>query len=284
MKKQYSIKNVAFTSLLNSMFRAFSKASVTSKKTIVPIVFLFALFLAPTATKAQGFIECATILNDENGFPNNEYRTLSINGLTYIYFGPQSNGGIPATQLPTVNGDAWGNGGDTQAYLGVFDDNCNIVFGTYIGGSEFEDGRNLEVDASGNIIVTGETSSPDFVTTDGTISTANGVSRDVFIRKYAPDGTLLFSTVYGGAAGREEINNMVLDGTDIYITGATRSIDFPTTNGTTYSGAGAGGIFFQDAFLLKLDGSGNVQYAAVYGGTGSEVASAIAVINGMVFV
>jgi len=84
-------------------------------------------------------------------------------------------------------------------------DAYDLTFSTYFGGSDWEHARDVTVDKSGNIYVVGGTASPDFPTTPGAYSQSQQTGGaqefgpcDVFIVKFAPDGTLLWSTLIGG--------------------------------------------------------------------------------------
>ncbi len=233
---------------------------------------IIAIFLLPQKVDAQGYIDCATILNDDADWINSSVAVKTINGYTYLYFTPWHYDPLTAGSLPVINGEDWHLGEPTDAYLAVVDPNCNQILGTYIGGSDYESGDIMDIDANGNIVITGYTSSADFPTTDGT--TYSGTGNDViFIQKYAADGTLIFSTLIGGSSGNSNIEDLIIDGTNIYLAGYTNSSDFPTTNGTTVSGS-------TDYVLLKYDGNGNLQYATVHGGSSTERDAQIDVVNG----
>ncbi len=112
---------------------------------------------------------------------------------------------------------------------------------------------------------------------------------DVFITKYNPTGTaMLWATYLGGGdmvQGTETAHSLICDSVDnIYIFGATSSIDFPTTNGA-YQPAHAGGspnanflfngVYFlnqgTDIFVSKLSANGQNLLASTYvGGTGND--------------
>jgi len=112
---------------------------------------------------------------------------------------------------------------------------------------------------------------------------------DVFITKYNPTGTaMLWATFLGGGdmvQGTETANSLICDSVDnIYIFGATSSIDFPTTNGAfqaTHAGGVANanflfnGVYFlnqgTDLFVSKLSANGQNLLASTYvGGTGND--------------
>lgn len=149
-------------------------------------------------------------------------------------------------------------------------DGTTIVWSTYLGGSQSEDGRAIAVDASGNVYVTGNTRSPDFPVTPGAFRTTygGGIS-DAFVAKISPDGRqLLYSTFLGGDWD-DYPRAIAVDGSgNAYVAGSTNSLDFPVTAGvvksvrnpTIYDGA--------DGFVSKLNPSGSALVWSTYLGSG----------------
>ncbi|MHA1674494.1 MAG: SBBP repeat-containing protein [Promethearchaeota archaeon] len=153
-----------------------------------------------------------------------------------------------------------------------------IIFqlSTYLGGSEYDIGKAIAVDAAGYIYITGNTKSTDFPTQNAFDSTFNdSVFFNVFVTKFNPDGqTLNFSTYLRGS-GSDHGNAIAVDAAGyIYITGETKSTDFPTQNAfdSTFSGG------FNDVFVTKfnLDGQ-SLNFSTYLGGSGSDYGNAIAV-------
>ena len=106
---------------------------------------------------------------------------------------------------------------------------------TFLGGSGSGHGAGIAVDASGNVYVTGQTYSPDFPTTPGAYDTSfNGdylKYPDTFITSSMRPVLLVYSTFLGGSAG-EYVWAIAVDASvNAYVTGFTRSSDFPTTPG-----------------------------------------------------
>jgi hypothetical protein len=58
-----------------------------------------------------------------------------------------------------------------------------LIFSTYLGGSSFDSGFGIAVDATGSIYVTGQTGSSDFPTTPGAFQTMFGGNSDAFVSK-----------------------------------------------------------------------------------------------------
>lgn len=105
---------------------------------------------------------------------------------------------------------------------------------------------------------------------------------DVFISKYASDGTtMLWTTFLGGGndtIGTETIHSMICDVNDnIYVYGATSSIDFPMQGGyqTTHAGGTLNSNFYYngvyyhtgtDIYVAKISANGHDLLASTYMG------------------
>lgn len=134
-------------------------------------------------------------------------------------------------------------------------------FSTYLGGSARDTGYGIAVDAAGNSYVVGYTESSDFPATIGSL---HGLA-DVFVAKLGPDGSLAWATLYGGSGNDFPGSGIALDGSGgLYVTGNTRSSNFPTTPGAfdeTYNGP------YSNGFVMKLDtATGAVVYSTYLGG------------------
>ncbi|NET27663.1 SBBP repeat-containing protein [Okeania sp. SIO1I7] len=167
--------------------------------------------------------------------------------------------------------------------------NPTIEFSDLLGGSSFEDGRGITTDEEGNIYITGSTNSIDFPVTANAVqnSFAGGNefgSGDAVVAKYSPDGTLIYSTYIGGSGDDFGTDIEVDESGDIYVTGNTNSVDFPTVNAlqNTYGG----GEFSGDAFVVKLSDDGtNIEYSTYLGGQDNDFSSGIALDdNGNVYI
>ncbi len=148
-----------------------------------------------------------------------------------------------------------------------------LVYSTYLGGSGFDAGQQIKIDASGNAYVTGQTQSTDFPTTSGAFqSTLLGVS-DAFVTKLNPTGTALVYSTYLGGNDQDGGQSIALDSNNnAYVTGFTSSTNFPTTGGafqTTLAG-------ITDAFVTKLNSTGTaLVYSTYLGGGDSDTANSI---------
>jgi hypothetical protein len=156
---------------------------------------------------------------------------------------------------------------------------------TFIGGSGNEHGRGIKVDASGNIYVVGLMGSnyspggaTGFRTTDPAANNDDG-----FVAKLNAAGALLNFTYLGGSS-YDQVNAIVLDGANVCVTGQTFSSNFPTQS--AYDSIHNG---LYDVFVTKLAGdlgaaSGALMYSTFIGGTNNDIANAIDVYLGIIYV
>ena len=117
--------------------------------------------------------------------------------------------------------------------LGSYDASRELVidpvlsYGTYLGGSGGEQIWNMDIDAAGNVYVTGYTTSTNLPTTAGALSGFVS-NQDVFVSKFSADlGTLVYSTYLGGGGDEHGYNIAVDAAGNAYVTGYTTSTDFP---------------------------------------------------------
>lgn len=153
-----------------------------------------------------------------------------------------------------------------------------ILYSTFLGGSNLESATGIALDASGNVYVTGSTTSSDFPTTAGAYKrTLNG--SDAFVAKLNATGSdLLFSTLLGGS-GNEVSYGVATDTTNnVYVAGSTTSANFPTTAGVFQSSTHGGSY---EAFVTKFNATGTqLVYSSYLGGGNNDGGLSIAVDSG----
>lgn len=134
-----------------------------------------------------------------------------------------------------------------------------LSYATFLGGSGRDSGQAIAVDAAGNAFVTGLASST-FPTTPGALQP--GDTPSVFVTKLNATGTaLIYSAVIGGS-DYDKGYGIAVDGAgNAYVTGVTRSGDFPTTTGAFQTQRGGG---ISDAFVAKLNPAGNTLIYSTY--------------------
>jgi hypothetical protein len=148
-----------------------------------------------------------------------------------------------------------------------------IAYSTFLGGGQEDQGLAIAADGAGNAYVTGQTFSTAFPVTQARPFV---VFPEVFVTRInAAGNALVFSTFLGGQ-GSEAGTGIARDGTGVYVTGWTDSLDFPVVN--AFQPTKRNGV---DAFVAKLNLAGNVLiYSTFLGGGGDDRAAGIALSAG----
>lgn len=151
-----------------------------------------------------------------------------------------------------------------NAFVSKFNPNGTaLLYSSYLGGSDFDEGDAIAVDSAGNAYVFGRTGSSDFPIANAVQAHYGGGDSDVFVSKLDQTGSeLTFSTYLGGSDNDGSIValskvalGLAVTGTgDIYVAGGTFSANYPTTQGafqTSLSGT-------LDGFVTKISGANEV--------------------------
>lgn len=193
-----------------------------------------------------------------------------------------------STSFPTVNALQSTLQGSLDAFASKLNPQGSLLlYSTYLGGSDFDMGRGIAVDGTGHAFVVGNTSSTDFPTANALQPSHGGASLndDAFVTQLDPaqsgPASLVASTYLGGAAD-EAATAVALDAAgDVYVTGNTNSVDFPTANALQPALDTSGGSiegFNPDAFVSVINPSDSAfLYSTYLGGDGSDSADGIAV-------
>ena len=152
-------------------------------------------------------------------------------------------------------------------------DGNSLIYATYLGGNESDEGLAGTVDSQGNAYLTGWTlSDTDFPVTAGVFQAAYGGDGpfyigDAFVAKLAPNGTSLIYASYLGGSSEEHPTGIAADaGGNAYVSGWTMSWDFPTTPGT-FKGPMTFGTR-SEGFITKVAPTGSaLVYSSCFGGS-----------------
>ena len=198
---------------------------------------------------------------------------VDATGCAYI------TGRTTSISYPTTTGtfDTTSNGSEDVFVTKLNSSGTGLVYSTYIGGTFFDEGRGIAVDATGNAYIAGAASIA-FPTTVGAIDTTFGGGSDVFVTKINASGNALSYSTYLGESNIDYAETIAADTAgNAYVGGRTSDgiLDFPTTPGafdTTHNG-------FDDAFLSKINDTGTaLVYSTFIGGSDIDLASAVAVM------
>jgi hypothetical protein len=153
-----------------------------------------------------------------------------------------------------------------DGFLVKFNSSGVRQWGTYFEGN----GNACTTDASGNVYIVGLTNSTSGIATAGAHQTVMSGSGDAFLVKFNSSGVRQWGTYFGGPFNGGSANETGIScATDasgnIYMVGKT-----PSTSGIATVGAHqtAGGTQFFDAFLVKFNSTGVIQWGTYYDGLG----------------
>jgi hypothetical protein len=161
--------------------------------------------------------------------------------------------------------------GPSDAFVTQLDvEGKQIIYSTYLGGSESDTGLGIAVDQTGAVYVTGETLSKDFPKTP---KSRFGGKADAFVTRFYPTGAIDYSIYLGG----EDIDSGLAVAVDehgiAFITGETQSGDFPLIPSVGATACAED----SNAFVARLDPSGYLAYSKCLGGSGADTGHGIAV-------
>jgi hypothetical protein len=227
------------------------------------------------------------------GGANNDFASaiaVDAKGAAYVTGGTTSAG--PTNGFPVTAGafqtecgtDGTCNAGNGRIFSDAFvtkfaPNGASLDYSTYLGGSSDDIGGGINLDASDNVYVTGQTTddNPNATTDDfpiaGGFETSygngnNGAMSNAFVSELALNGQgasdLKYSSYLGGSTADVGMG-LAADGAgNAYVTGSTLSSDFPVTNGSTLNGP-------SDAFVSYVaSGGGSLVYSTYLGGPGDE--------------
>ena len=204
------------------------------------------------------------------GRRHDEAKSVAVDaaGDAFVTGGTHSSAadGFPVSVGPDLthngSGDVW--------LAKVAPDGTHLIFCGYIGGSQDEHARGIDVDANGNVYVgasTASTPADGFPVLVGPSLTFAG-KRDAFVAEVSADGTHLIYCGYVGGSGVEEAYGLrASPGGAAYIAGSTNSPDYPTKVGPQLKYGGGP----RDGFVTEVaPGGASLVYSSFLGGSGHD--------------
>ena len=186
-------------------------------------------------------------------------------------------GRTEADDFPVLNAyqSRYAGGSDDVFVSKLSPDGSTLIYSTYIGGSEYDQGRSLGLDSNGSVYVTGRTDSTNYPVVKPIIANYAG-EQDGFVSKLSADGTQLVYSTYLGGSKNDIGHAITVDAKgNAYVTGLSNSTDFPVVG--AYQSAYKGGDG-DDVIVTKLNADGSAfVYSTFIGGTGDDESRAISV-------
>lgn len=156
-----------------------------------------------------------------------------------------------------------------------------IVYATYLGGAGLEEARGVAVDNVGSAYIAGFTGSPNFPVTTGAFPRRSGI--DAFVVKLTPSGRAFEYATYLGGSFDDSAHGIAVDASgNAFVTGYTRSADFPVTRTAYKTAKGVS----EDGFVTKLNAQGTaVVYSTFLGANALTFPAGIALdLNGNAYI
>jgi len=230
--------------------------------------------------------------------------TLYIAGQT---FSTAVSNGPPVIRFGETNSYATNFAGGTQTgdgFIAKFDSTgTNLVYCTYLGGSDEDIIKGIATDNAGHVFVTGVTESTNFPVMNavqsgsfngshitGVFDKAAGIfPYDAFVAEITSDGAhLVYSTYLGGNAYDAAFGIACDPATgNAFVTGYTSSTNFPFAGNWYQNHLSCSNNIYanQNAFIAEIPEGGNtLSYSTYFGSTNFDQGQAIAFKNNRVFV
>ncbi len=221
-----------------------------------------------------------------NGYYSNG---IATDGAGNVYTTGSAGAGFTTTPgaFQRVIGGPTSTSNPQDAVVAKLSPDGRLIYATYLGGDGIEQGMGVAIDASGNALVVGFTTSTNFPVRNAIQPTYAGGAcpaasfyypcGDAFVAKLNATGSALVFSTYLGGSGDETGRAIAVDGVgNAYVTGQTPSTNFPVTAGA-FQGSIRGRI---DAYVSKFSPEGRLLYSTYLGGNWSQEAHDIAVDGG----
>lgn len=230
---------------------------------MIRFVFYILFFFALGSLNSYSQTTCSSFSTYFGGNQFDEIRGVCVdnNKNSYII------GNTYSADLPITTGlinDT--TSGSYDVFLAKFDSCGTLIWCTYFGSTGFDSGEKISMTKDGNIVFCGYSSSVDLPVTIGCFQPINNGGYDCFITKITPNGSIIWSTYFGGANGdfAYDITTDALD--NIVIGGTTTSSNLYTTI-NSFQPNHKGNT---DSFIARFSKNGSLKWCTYYGGNGNE--------------
>ncbi|MHA1187581.1 MAG: SBBP repeat-containing protein [Candidatus Heimdallarchaeota archaeon] len=236
--------------------------------TIISFIFIFLLIfinIQPAFGKIQRTDQTISLnsaksqIDFSSFLGGNDYD--ATNGIAITNDSCYVAGVTTSTNFPTLEGYNDTKSGDIDCFITKISYVGSIQWSTYFGGSGNEVCWSVANSSDGSCYITGDTSSEDFPVLNAYNDTFSGGFGDAFIAKFASNGTLLWSTYFGGNETDIAYSIAVASDGSCYIAGVTNSEDLPILNAFDDT------LGVYDIFLAKFSNEGALLWSTYFGGS-----------------
>jgi|GEM_PF-707572 len=218
------------------------------------------------------------------GSGNDEGNAITVDSSGNAYVA----GGTFSSNFPTAGPLQGTRAGSEDVFVSkVSADGTTLLYSTYLGGSGEDEANAIALDASGNIVLAGETQSTNYPTQNALDTSFGGGTcsghpcEDAFVTKLNAAGSALLYSTYLGGSGTDEGQAVALDSAGlIYTTGSIASSSGLTLRNAYDSNFNGLTDAFVVVFNPALSGSASLLYSTYLGGSNDDEGDAIAVDSG----
>lgn len=175
----------------------------------------------------------------------------------------QDNAYIIAGSSDSEDTDISSNIGTYDFWLVKISNTGDLIWEKSFGGTEIDEARAITTSADGNFIIAGDTRS-----NDGNIANNNGAA-DLWLIKIDTNGNLLWEKTYGGTSFDVARAIHKTQDNGFLLAGSSRSNDGDVTENKGQN----------DAWIIKVDTDGHLQWQNTFGGSNIDFAYSIAELN-----
>ncbi|HVT32491.1 MAG TPA: SBBP repeat-containing protein [Rhodanobacteraceae bacterium] len=200
-----------------------------------------------------------------------EANGIAVDSLDRAYL----TGDTRSSDLPVAGNPVSSYRGGDDAFVAAFASGGDLVYATWLGGSNDDAGSAIALDAEGGAYVAGSTRSDDFPL-QNPLQSQFGGGEDGFVLKLmisatAATASLAYSSFLGGKSD-DGCRAIAIDRDgSAYVTGYTTSSFFPVTGAVQWNLGGA-----EDAFVTRIDPDGALGESTFFGGDDLDDGWAIA--------
>ena len=175
----------------------------------------------------------------------------------------EDNGFIIAGGSDSIDTDISSNKGSYDFWVIRIASNGDLVWERSFGGEEIDEARAIVKSNDGNFVIAGDTRSD-----NGNVSSNNGAA-DLWIIKISPDGNLIWEKTLGGSSFDVARAISTTQDNGFLLAGSSRSSDGDLSENKGQN----------DAWALKVDENGSIEWEISAGGSDIDFAYGIAELN-----
>ena len=161
-------------------------------------------------------------------------------------------------------------GGESDAFLVEVDPEGRIVYASYLGGKQTDQGDGIALGPNGDVWIAGTTWSNDFPNVSRSFGSRG--KGDAFVARLRPGDATVHRSIILGGSNDEKLTGIAVADQRVYVTGYTKSADFPLARPLQPRLGGS-----SDAFLAALqDDLETLVFSTYLGGSGADSAWGVA--------